>query len=275
MPQLYKLDNIRPKFEELGWQLTATTYLSYDHLLDCICPKGHKTTISWRKFRRSHSCVECRREKQNLTYIEERKCWGCGFVKPRTEFHRDRHDKYGLQKVCKKCTQEHNKKFRLDNPHYSGIRYRSMSEEEKELFNKNRYQKNPEKFKANRKKGRLTLNGRLKDLLRSTKERAKRKQLPFDLDEEWLEDKFTSQGCRCALTDIPFDFNPLVGGMMNHFAPSIDKIDNDNGGYIKSNSRLICWGLNAGFNRFGEAAYEKIARAYLMKKYSQASDYCI
>jgi hypothetical protein len=57
-------------------------------------------------------------------HIENRCCYKCGVIKGYLEFYKDSHDKYGLQKSCKQCQLERNKKYNL--LHRSEIKEKSQ-----------------------------------------------------------------------------------------------------------------------------------------------------
>lgn len=70
--------------------------------------------------------------------------------------------------------------------------------------------------------------------LKHKKSQAKRANITFDLDKEWL----AMQPDRCSVSGIPFTTDakgPLV--------PSFDKI-NPKAGYTKTNTRLVCLWVN-------------------------------
>lgn len=50
--------------------------------------------------------------------VNIKKCGGCGEVKHRTEFSKNKRMKDGLQTQCKACNKKKNKKFREKNPEY-------------------------------------------------------------------------------------------------------------------------------------------------------------
>lgn len=69
--------------------------------------------------------------------------------------------------------------------------------------------------------------------------RAKKKELPCDLDCDWARARYTG---KCELTGIVFKRANRKGGRC--FSPSIDRIY-PHLGYVKSNCRFILHGLNA------------------------------
>lgn len=81
-----------------------------------------------------------------------------------------------------------------------------------------------------------------KPLLLSAKYRATKLGLKFDLDEKWMEARWTGS---CELTKLPFSGPEKRTGYKNrNFSPSIDKIDSSLG-YTKDNCRIILWAVNS------------------------------
>lgn len=77
-------------------------------------------------------------------------------------------------------------------------------------------------------------NDIIKWLLYSSSQRAKRKDMKFDLDRGFIEELLIKQENKCAITKIPFDD-------INRF--SIDRIDSS-GGYTKDNIQLLTRDIN-------------------------------
>lgn len=70
------------------------------------------------------------------------------------------------------------------------------------------------------------------------KKRAQSKNIPFDLDENWLSKKLNLK--KCEVSDIPFNHDK--GAWCTQ---SIDRINSDHG-YTKHNCKVILLGLNTG-----------------------------
>jgi hypothetical protein len=83
-----------------------------------------------------------------------------------------------------------------------------------------------------------TLPGRTSGLLTHTKMRSKAKQLPFDLDYDWLYSKIEAGVCES--TGCEFDLESIESTPLS---PSIDRIDSSKG-YTKDNCRVVIWGYN-------------------------------
>lgn len=55
----HSLEYIKNKFQERGYTLTSTEYVSCDEKLQFTCSKGHETEISYSKLRRGRGCNCC------------------------------------------------------------------------------------------------------------------------------------------------------------------------------------------------------------------------
>lgn len=74
----------------------------------------------------------------------------------------------------------------------------------------------------------------VREKLKCLRKRSEYKNIPFDLDKEWLEKKL-SLG-RCETTGIGFSGNTVP--FCDPFVPSIDRID-CNKGYTKNNCQVV------------------------------------
>lgn len=154
--------------------------------------------------------------------LQEAPCDRCGKI-----FHRNkRHQRY-CSEVC-----------------YAGAWAANNPEKNAERTRKRRASK-PEWYAANEPKYYRTYRSKSlskrpwKYLLNSRRSEAKKRNLAFDLTDEWAAARWT--GC-CEITGISFRPNGTKGP--HPFSPSLDKID-PKLGYIKNNCRFILWGCNA------------------------------
>ena len=81
-------------------------------------------------------------------------------------------------------------------------------------------------------------------LLNAAKTRAKSKNIPYDLDKDWVEFEY-SKGV-CAVTKTPLN---VKSDSYSVNTPSIDQI-HPSKGYTKENCRLVCYWYNTAKNRF-------------------------
>ncbi len=98
-------------------------------------------------------------------------------------------------------------------------------------------------------------------LIRSLKQRAKIMKIEFDLDVNFIDEMYTAQNGKCALTKIDFMFEKQDSSR-RPFAPSIDRIDSKLG-YTKDNVRLVCIVVNLSLNEFGDQVFDKMCKSYV------------
>lgn len=103
---------------------------------------------------------------------------------------------------------------------------------------------------------------RHKSIVCNIRSRARAKGFAFDLD-----DHIDAIGERmyggCELTGLPFDFG--VNGKIMWNSPSIDRIKPALG-YVYSNIRIICHGLNTAIGDWGEEQTAILMQAWLDKR---------
>ena len=110
---------------------------------------------------------------------------------------------------------------------------------------------------------RNNVKSRASRLVAAAKMRAKERNLPFDLDVEWVLERL--EAGRCQLSGLPFD----MAEKRSMATPSLDK-KNPMDGYTKENTRVILFGLNAALGDWGEQRLFEAATA-AMKLQSNAS----
>lgn len=110
-----------------------------------------------------------------------------------------------------------------------------------------------------------TLKGKAKRLLANKRKECEAKNIPFDLDEEWYRDRIEAG---CALTNLPF---VMDSPKVDTRSPSVDRI-NPNGGYLKSNCRLILHSLNSFKGSGNDDEMYLIASILLYRKGSTSVD---
>lgn len=95
-------------------------------------------------------------------------------------------------------------------------------------------------------------------LVWNIKKRAEKKFLDFDLDlhVSQIQDRINKGFCE--MSGVPFDMQ----GSREWATPSIDRIDTF-GGYLYSNIRVICYGLNIAMNMWGEEVLADRMAAWL------------
>jgi hypothetical protein len=96
----------------------------------------------------------------------------------------------------------------------------------------------------------------------SVKYRAKRLKRDFDLTREFLENLYTEQNGKCALTGMIFSDEKYENYKRRPFTPSLDRIDNKKG-YTQDNVRFVCSMVNAALGEFGDKIFDKMCRSYI------------
>lgn len=102
------------------------------------------------------------------------------------------------------------------------------------------------------------LTKRAQCLVATTRTRAKKKNIPFDLDTHIEEIQNRIDVGFCELSGIQFDLSPG----RTFASPSIDRIVPSNG-YLYPNIRIVCHGVNVALGDWGEEIFEIFARAFL------------
>lgn len=78
-------------------------------------------------------------------------------------------------------------------------------------------------------------------MLKTATRRSAKFDKETDLDIDFILNLLENNSC--AVTGLPFDYSSTSDTKCNPFAPSIDRIDS-NQGYLKSNVRLVIWQYN-------------------------------
>lgn len=96
----------------------------------------------------------------------------------------------------------------------------------------------------------------------AAKVRARAKNLPFDLTEEWAKNRWTG---KCELSGIKFKVGEQGNGP-RYFVASIDRIRPAEG-YTQSNSRFILWAVNAFKYTGTDSDVFMVAEAIMRKRF--------
>lgn len=178
----------------------------------------------------------------------QKKCTWCGISKPFHEFAKrtDKGSKSKLLSACRQCNREKSRQWRQKNPekHREGI-YKWRK-------------KNPSKYKKIYRKYRSENKLRVSAtrMVKTARKHAKKKNLPFNIDPEYVFKKLKDGYCE--KTGIRFNF---TSGTKNPCSPSIDKIVPAIG-YVKGNVRCIVWALNLFKGEYSDNEIYPIAKAF-------------
>ncbi len=146
-------------------------------------------------------------------------------------------------KTCKKCGSTEfvsNGKGRTRCKPCRTIRLKRKKSEYDKKYGKQHYVR--VKKRAEQRARYTTKEGKLRMMLNSTKCRAKKKGIPFNLDAPWMTEHWN--GGACEVTGLEYILNVPAKWITGNYAPSIDRID-PAGGYTKNNCRLVVWMFNS------------------------------
>ena len=175
-------------------------------------------------------------------------CSKCGEQKPRAEFRKySGRSADGLRGCCRACLRKSEKKWRDQNKKRLATARANRVEKEKVYR---------EEYDAIHR-------GRL--LIGECRRRAKRKGLPFNLDQYEEEIEARIQMGRCEMTGIPFDFH---ASKPSWNSPSIHRRIPEKG-YVYPNVRVICYGMNAAMWDWGEEKLQEVLNMWQKKQAQQ------
>lgn len=111
-------------------------------------------------------------------------------------------------------------------------------------------------FVIRKEHGRRTIDGAgkwnaiLAEIMERQAAHARKRGLPFELDEPYVLGLMTASRFRCPVSGIPFTWSRDEVLSRGPWAPSIDRIDNRHG-YIKGNVRVVALAANIAMNAWG------------------------
>lgn len=153
------------------------------------------------------------------------------------------------KKLCTKCREmKYEGEFRLQGRRLSSwcLSCEKRSPEENRKYNTAASDKSKHTF-----------------LISTARDRARQKQLPFDLDEHRRSIKDRVYAGRCELTGLSLDLKARNAAAGN--SPSIDRIKPELG-YVYDNIRIICHALNVALGSWGEDQTAALMQAWLDKR---------
>lgn len=181
-----------------------------------------------------------------MTKPLERRCCECNVFKPVSEFSKRTDRKYGLKSNCKACVAAKTAKWKKANQHKVKEQSRRYSEKNAQKIaekNKRRYQQNKESILKSRRQARVGKANCIKAMFSSAKSRAKKNNLDFNLDLEYLTSIASDS---CPVDGLPFDWDRqlIQDKTLPLSVPSLDRVDSSQG-YIKGNVQIIGWKWNS------------------------------
>lgn len=197
------------------------------------------------------------------------KCPKCGVLKTDENFYREKTGKNAgrFTTYCRKCTALRKKQWENKNvPKKGEPGYDIYISQRRKRYKELRNRPGRKEQLSKKLKTRLqTVDARLRRLLQSAKGRARKKQIEYDLDFDFLKGLFINQESKCSLTGIKFCLNlQNKTKTVNPLSPSLDRID-PSGGYTKDNVRLILSCVNIALNQFGEEFFTQWATEFVSR----------
>ena len=109
---------------------------------------------------------------------------------------------------------------------------------------------------------------RAQTLFWAAKRAAKKRNLPFDLDVDWIENKLIAGYCE--VSGLPFAFTSLKtgkggAGSQNPFSPTLN-ITTPKKGYLKSNIKVVIWMYYSGKQNVSHDTFMQLCRALVRKE---------
>lgn len=179
----------------------------------------------------------------------DRKCYCCGKIKPLESFVKDNRRVDGHGYLCRECKKlkdkEYHQKIKQDPVRWAvtlekGREFKKVHHEEVLQYNRE-YNRRPEVIERKSKWSRnkyKSIDKVLQIKLNAAKRRALNKNIPFDLDLDYLKEIITTH---CPILEIELNWN---GGPRADNTPALDRIIPSEG-YIKGNVKFISTKANS------------------------------
>lgn len=101
---------------------------------------------------------------------------------------------------------------------------------------------------------------RLTKLSHMAKNRATTKNVPYDIDGDYLGQLWDKQEGCCAVSGMELDLEMSDKYLTNPQAPSVDRIIPALG-YVRGNVRIVCYQVNMALSEYGEEQLIKMCKA--------------
>jgi hypothetical protein len=171
-------------------------------------------------------------------------CSKCLVEKDLSEFFAEKRAADGRRYSCKVCDNLRRDAYLLDM---------SVEQLVARKINRKKHGETERKYSTNR---RNLYRG--KALIYLAKKRAAKRSLPFNLDDKAAQIQKRIDAGTCELTGIPFRLDES----RSFDSPSIDRIVPSRG-YIYSNIRIVCYGVNCALGTWGEAVTVEMMRRWI------------
>lgn len=154
-------------------------------------------------------------------------CVKCDILKPLESYEKSTYLNTGVQRVCNECKKQAKENY-------------------------------DEKHKIESRIYRKSFQGRINVILRTSRKAAKLRNIPFDLDSDWVKERL--EVGICEVSGLKFDDTQVGHYHVHPFSVSIDKIDPLKG-YTKDNCRLVCWIVNVAKQTWNDETVFKMCKA--------------
>jgi hypothetical protein len=174
----------------------------------------------------------------------EKQCIKCRQIVSAKQFTKNKTKKDGLGSYCLECNGVARREWEKNNPDKLKAQKQRRNQQDRVKQSKREsYQSNREIILAKLKQQRTGKEGYLKTMLRGAKSRAKKNNLEFDIDLQYLQSVATDY---CPVDGLPFDWERRLetNKSLPLATPSLDRIDSSKG-YVKGNVKIIGWKWNA------------------------------
>lgn len=198
-----------------------------------------------------------------LLNSQTKQCARCHETKEESCFGKDISRKDRLCVYCRECTN-HAGRVSKKKHAVSRVAYnKSYRDANRDVYNENGrryYDNNAGKLGRSAKKWRESYSGTFKMLHIGAKTRAKKKGIPYNIDDVFLQQMSETQGDKCLLTGIPFELSSDKGFAFRPYAPSVDRKDNARG-YTPDNVQLVCVIVNKAKNEYPQSMFDEMCTA--------------
>jgi len=157
-----------------------------------------------------------------------KKCLRCGQMKSVEEYEKDSRCSTGRRNVCRTCRNNLRRKRYLERFPPGKRRPRNHAKE-------------AEYARGKRRRHIATY------LASGARKRAKKKNIPFTLDQHMDALILRTKPMKCELTGIPLR---MADGTRDYDSISMDRVSPE-AGYTIENIRIVCWAINAAAGTWG------------------------
>jgi len=203
---------------KINEELTKATYDYYTSDLEngshkkivVTCTKCNKNI--YREYRYAKSKHRC----SSIDGFKKR-CFKCEEWKDLSFFNKNPKGSGGVAKMCRHCHNSHESVIKAEKRRVSKIRT-CFDDGDIDFY--------------------------IKVRTRQLKHSAKKRNIEFDLDENFMIDLFNKQNGMCYYSNIPMLNKYKSSGFQSWDVPSVDRIDSKKG-YTKNNVVWCCFGVNS------------------------------